>query len=176
MEGKNLAEMLLAIKPELSHGVSNTGETALHYAIRERCSQQLVAKLWRANPEALHVADKASQTPFDLAVALRHSASITLFRGSVCFDELVSAFAKRKGKKKRGGDRPENAHRSMMEKQCESLWVHLNQDVAGLVFEYIGLDPIKRPPRKRAKKRTREQQRRTCSDRVAATNSEAEEE
>lgn len=161
---EGIAERLLEIKPELIHGVSRTGNTPLHYAITPRARKRFVTKLWQLNLQALHVANTSRQTPLDLAVILRKKELIALFRGSVTFDTLSSTFTNRIHKLKHR-KRAEQACKSVLKRQCDPLWTqHLNRDVAVVVLEYLGLDPVKRrPARKRAKLDKEEGERPPCS-------------
>lgn len=53
---------------------------------------------------------------------------VELFQWSLSFDDIVT----------QRGASDEERYRPAMEQQCQSLFVCLNQDVVGVVFEYLG--------------------------------------
>lgn len=158
----DLATQIFAVRPELVAEVDSAGCNALHSAVRGESrwvpgktkrgaarviqeelfpssDKEFVTKLWRMDPQTLHVANKESLTPFELAVIYHDNELIELFQGSVSIDGIVSAFAK-----DTRGRGEAYQYKPVIEAQCESLWDSLNQDVAPIVFGYIGLNPSQR--------------------------------
>lgn len=135
-----MTERLLTIEPALIYGIDEQGMTALHLAIGPCCDPPYINTLWQANPQALHIVDKTSQTPFDLAVHYQNHDLIELFEGSVSFDEIVSAFTNNRGDF-------QESYKPVIQEQCESLSAALSQDVVPLVLEYLGFEAKRRDPK-----------------------------
>lgn len=136
---EKIVAMLLAASPDLLHAVCGGDWLSLHC----ECTASFVAKLWRMNPRALHALGKDARTPFHIAVKMNKTELIDMFQWSLSFDEIVSAFTKEQVDF-------EDRYRPIMEQQCESLVEYLNQDVTSVVFEFLGFDPVKKRPCKRA--------------------------
>lgn len=163
---KTAERILLNTNYGVLHAVSNigtSGETVLHSAIEGRetgpfCmmphgkakakarsfSKEFILKLWRMNPQALHVVSAKGFTPFDLVVGLKQRKNLVEeFQWSMSIDEIMGAFTKYNSRK---------SYNLVTMGQCDLLWDYLNQNVLSIVFEFIGLDPPKsRVKTKRAK-------------------------
>lgn len=139
--------MLLASSSEPVHMVTNQGLTVLHIASLVPRSQYF-ARLLELIPDAVRAVNSESKTPFDVATAHNLDFAIELMKWKLTLDEIVSAFTafearaiplpRRTRRKKQGCD---ERWKPVVERQCARLAELLNQDMAGIVFEYVGLDP-----------------------------------
>lgn len=133
---------LLAVKPELIHATNFNKDSLLLLAIQSRNSNELVAELARLAPNLLRSPDWKGVMPFELAIQrYRDSATIESLQGSFTFDEVVSAH-ERHNKSYCSWNFTERL-RPVLEKQCEALL----PDVAGIVFEFLGLESVKQHKR-----------------------------
>lgn len=130
---QHIAERLLAIKPAAVFDVSTNNYNVLHAATR-KCSREFVEKLWRMHPDNLR-SFCCGFTPFHSAIFNQRDDLVELFQLALSFEEIMSAFTH---------FGCEERYRSMMEKLWECLLGCLNRDVAGIVFQYLGVEPSHR--------------------------------
>lgn len=136
---ESIVDMLLASNPQLIHALTDRGETVLHLASESRSrNQQFYANLLMLNPDALRAVDSNSSIPFNIAVECENDCAIELMQKNLTFEEIARAFGAR-------NKIHEERLRPIVEEQCECLKLLLNQDVIGMVFEYLGFDSTKRP-------------------------------
>lgn len=127
-----IADLLLAMRPEHIHHVDRSGNTILHHAVLHNLrDERLLAKLWRMNLAASRVKNLDGRTPYELAVWHERCESLDLLRWEVSFD------ATRKARARKCVD--DYTLLLMFDKQCELLFVLLNEDVLGVFYEYCGL-------------------------------------
>lgn len=131
-----VSRLLDVASPTLIKVVNHNGWTALHYAAyRSEWSQEVIVRLWRLNPGSLCIVNARHETPFDIAVQLRNNYLVELWQGSLPLDDVFHAFIRCKNTGYMEQLRPK------LETQCEGLLGWLNQDVVGLVSDYLGFHP-----------------------------------
>lgn len=168
-----VAKQLLAAKPELAKVLDNSQCTALHGAvssghgsdeeltalgitpeevdvygfgsvIRGECCHEIVALLYKLYPEAATCEDDISHTPFLNSIVYKNEFAIGLMQWKLSFDDIVAAFT---DEVLEGDDDTNNyveRYQPVMEKQCESLFPLLGDDIMAIVFEGLGLEARKR--------------------------------
>lgn len=125
-----LAEMFLSIRPQLAFVVSKDhAKTPLHLASMEITSRRVLQKLLKLNPEPLW--SGGDHTPYHIAMRVKNDVAIEEMQPRLPFDDLVNACAARNMSF-------EQSYRPVVEVQLECLKVCLNQDVLGIVYEYLG--------------------------------------
>lgn len=130
-DNESVVTMLLDADCEATRAIDDRGNTTLHIAIASDYGEPLIARLFRLYPEAVRIVNCNFFTPFNLAVQKRRA--VELLQWSVSFAELVATFANFSTTDFKIWD-----WQPMMDKQCDLLLRLLNQDVKGIVFEYIG--------------------------------------
>jgi len=129
------SELLLACSTRSAHVVDIGGNTPLHAAITSQHRRvEFIDRLWKLNTNALHLVNCLSETPFHLAVKYAQLPLIDLFQWQLSIDEIVSAYVEYQKI-----DDFILRYRPIATEQCEWLSHRLNQDVLGIVFEYLAI-------------------------------------
>jgi len=146
------AELLLDLAPQLAR--FKTPLSSLHFAISRRCSDALVAKLFKLNPQDLQALDKhTGRSPFHMAIQVQNNFAIDLLQWHLSLHDIEAAFAKmhvymtvpsRATHKTFTSPERFLRYQPIIESQCEVLWEVLSQDVALMVFGYVGCEPKRR--------------------------------
>lgn len=126
-----LAEQLLAIKPDLIHGVNHLGDTILHGASPQPFRAEFLAKLWKLNPDALRTPNMLGCTPFSTARPL----SLVVLCWGVSFDDNVRKFTQSFGESMTLIEHFTPVMSRVFDVLISSP---LGRDVASTVCEYIG--------------------------------------
>lgn len=136
-----IAETLLAHNPGLIHSTTPDGDTVLHLACMSELEQNkpFYARLLGSNPAALRAANCNARTPFEMALVNCNECAMEVIEPELIFDEIVNAFIACEKM-----DDYEERFRPIIERQCECFKDLLNQDVVGIVFEYLGFEACKR--------------------------------
>ena len=144
-------ELLLPLTPEQVFMRDREGNTLLHCCLPEfdcskPLSKELVERVWRMNPEALHVTNANGLTPFHSA-ALYHERVFELFQWKFSMDDIVQALAAQQDSQALA---PLQRVRPLVVGECNGpLLECLHQDLINTVYEYLGLE---RCTRKRTRK------------------------
>lgn len=92
-------------------------------------SEELMKTVWELSPEAvLHETNYTNHTPFHIAIQSDNEFAIGLVQWKLSINEIVDGFAKF------------NKKCPLLESFRESLQMLLSKDVAGTVWEYLGID------------------------------------
>lgn len=112
------------------YGVDRNGWNALHLAVSYG-HERVVALLLTANPKLVRGTDFLGRTPFHVALRFSQEGMVAMLQWRLSLDELVSIC--------RDCKKSYEPFLLAAERQCEGLLQLLNQDVATIVFAYIGL-------------------------------------
>jgi len=130
--GERVVEVFLKHDPELVHR-RLSGGTLLQILLEDRyknIGQEFITKVWRMNPDAVHMVDNEEQTPFLLALRQGLDWAIDLMQWQLSLDDIQEACEQT--------DRDLERFRPAIE---PLLLLSFSQEVVG---EYLGFDPIKR--------------------------------
>jgi len=124
-----------SVKDSTRYNVDQHGWNALHLAVGYG-HERVVVQLLAANPNLANAADFLGRTPFHIALRFSQEKMVAMLQGQLSFDELARiAVACKKS---------QEPFVLAMEMQCECLVHLLNQDVARIVFGYIGsINPLR---------------------------------
>lgn len=157
-------EMFLARKPEAVHAVDRDGYNILHFVAQtnfqqtkftEEFIERLVALMTPKNA-AVHAVNKGGLTPLHCAVLNENTPAINVLQPKSMFDDVVSAYGEKSRPPKQFAflmapvvaeiDRATQLSllRPVLRELCECLLELLNQDVAIVVYEYLGLKELKK--------------------------------
>lgn len=129
----SLAGMFLAIKPELAFVINNAGNSPLIFAAGEMKNEAVLKRLVELNPAAVR---SRNCFPFYTAVEHHNDIAIEIMQSHLTFGEITDAFFVAEQSLER--------YRPVVASQCESLVVWLNQDVVGIVFDYLSFNNKKK--------------------------------
>lgn len=134
-DASDVVKLLLEHSPELIQSVDSNRNTILHCVFgcrrtfdseKQLFSEDLMRTVWRMVPEALRATNKDNETPFDTALANRNNFAIELVQGHLSLDEMHFQYFWQ-------------CPQSLLDPIWESLVEVLHKDVAGTVYEYLGL-------------------------------------
>lgn len=145
-----VVKLLLAYKPELIESVDRfSDDTVLHrvFARREsrdgtktHFSEELMQMVWEMSlPDTLRRANSGKLTPFHVAIHSGNRFAMELVVGKLFLEEVVSAFAYTSMK----------CPWYILDKFRECLLLVLNQDVLGMVGEFLGCGKLAKRTNKR---------------------------
>lgn len=135
--GAAVADVLLAVKPELISMKDSFGDTFLRLLTDHCQSREFLEKVWRLHPEALRATNNHLNTPLDDAVRQDNASALEVFQWSSTWEDIAAAHL-------RCGKSFEARFRPVMQAQCGALLeALLLPDVAGTVFEYLGFERVK---------------------------------
>lgn len=134
---EKVVSLLLDTNPDQAHRVDQQGNTLLHIASFNPLTfcEGLTQKVYEVNTNALHAVNSDSKTPLQVAIGRNNKPAVAWLQRKTCWDDIWSALVAWK--------RPVQPIRELIEQQCEPLSRYLNQDVLGLVYEYVGVPPAR---------------------------------
>lgn len=125
--------LLLAHEPPPSAvALDEHGRSILQLAIKGKCDNEVLRRLYELHPAALHCLQKRSaEGPFHAAIRADRHYAIEMLQLRLSFDEIVSALEK--------CGKANQLCRPVVEQQCEPpLLEWLQPDLVATVFEYLG--------------------------------------
>jgi len=126
---EDIADMLLQQCLVAAYTPDSRGNTLLHLTVKAKHTTLFVERVWRLNLDALRQMNHDRVTPFHLAIRTYNDRLVEMWQWGLTIDEILSDYGPYATRFK-----------LVVEAQCEGLFQHLNQDVAGTVFEYFGFE------------------------------------